>query len=164
MKPQPPWSKARLRNAFDRDFTVNALMYDPCSGVIYDYVGGVLDCERRVLRTVIEPYQSFLADPARMLRGIRLAACAGKLLVAEAPQVAAPACMLRKPTRASDAECSAGLRLPGQTRDAILECSTAIAGVTGVSCCCCCCCCCMYGLCPCTPEWTYMSPTKLGLC
>ena len=79
IRKQPPWSKARLRNVFERDFTVNALMYDPCSGLIYDYVGGVLDCERRVLRTVMDPYQSFLTDPARMLRGVRLAASAGEI-------------------------------------------------------------------------------------
>ena len=65
---------------YERDFTVNALMYDPCSGLIFDYVGGVVDCEQRRLRTVIPPHQSFLADPARMLRGVRLAACAGERL------------------------------------------------------------------------------------
>jgi hypothetical protein len=38
------WSDARKQNALARDFTVNALMYDPFSRVIFDYTGGVLDC------------------------------------------------------------------------------------------------------------------------
>ena len=38
------WSKARLRNARDRDFTVNAMMYDPFSRVLFDYLNGIQHC------------------------------------------------------------------------------------------------------------------------
>ena len=38
------WSEARLKNALDRDFTVNALMYDPFSRIVFDYTNGIEDC------------------------------------------------------------------------------------------------------------------------
>ena len=61
----PTWSYARRYNALRRDFTVNSLLLDPFSRVIYDYCGGVADCRSRVLRTVAPPEASFTADPAR---------------------------------------------------------------------------------------------------
>jgi tRNA nucleotidyltransferase/poly(A) polymerase len=33
-----------------RDFTINALYYDPASGAVLDFVGGVRDAQQRVLR------------------------------------------------------------------------------------------------------------------
>lgn len=42
--PDASWSAARRWNAQSRDFTVNALLYDPFANVIYDYTGGVRDC------------------------------------------------------------------------------------------------------------------------
>eukprot|EP01025_Chloroclados_australasicus_P066267 TRINITY_DN9096_c0_g2_i3.p1 TRINITY_DN9096_c0_g2~~TRINITY_DN9096_c0_g2_i3.p1 ORF type:complete len:560 (+),score=49.85 TRINITY_DN9096_c0_g2_i3:79-1680(+) len=71
------WSKCRQYNALLRDFTVNALLYEPFSRLIFDYVGGMSDIRSRTLRTVIDPYLSFMEDPARMLRAIRLAARVG---------------------------------------------------------------------------------------
>ena len=62
---------------FQRDWTVNALLYDPCAGVIYDYVGGVADAREGRLRTVGPALASFAADPVRILRGVRLAASTG---------------------------------------------------------------------------------------
>lgn len=38
------WASARRWNAQTRDFTVNALMYDPFASIIYDYTSGVADC------------------------------------------------------------------------------------------------------------------------
>lgn len=49
----------RRANALKRDFTVNALMYDPFSQLLYDYVGGVQDCTNRTLRTLGDPVESF---------------------------------------------------------------------------------------------------------
>ena len=40
------WSSARQANAQSRDFTVNALMLDPFSLLIYDYSGGIKDCSK----------------------------------------------------------------------------------------------------------------------
>ncbi|MFC1573610.1 CCA tRNA nucleotidyltransferase [Candidatus Latescibacterota bacterium] len=57
-----------------RDFTINALLYDPIRDEILDYVDGVNDIKRRVLRTVGEPDERFDEDRLRMLRAIRFAA------------------------------------------------------------------------------------------
>lgn len=59
-----------------RDFTVNALFYDIADFSIIDYVGGIDDLERRVIRTIGEPVARFEEDPVRMMRaleyGVRL--------------------------------------------------------------------------------------------
>ncbi|MBP7149358.1 MAG: polynucleotide adenylyltransferase PcnB, partial [Acidobacteria bacterium] len=60
-----------------RDFTFNALFYDVDRQVILDYVGGVADVERRVVRTIGDPNVRMREDPIRMLRAVRLAARLG---------------------------------------------------------------------------------------
>lgn len=57
-----------------RDFTVNAIAYDPLSETLVDLHGGQEDLERRVIRTVGEPSERFAEDALRMLRAIRFAA------------------------------------------------------------------------------------------
>lgn len=66
----------RLRaDASSRDFSVNALMYDVGSGVVYDFVGGVEDAKASVVRAVADsPVGAFREDPARVLRAVRVAA------------------------------------------------------------------------------------------
>jgi len=54
-----------------RDFTINALMYDPLEGKVIDHFGGGDDLERRILR---HTSSSFAEDPLRVLRGFQLAA------------------------------------------------------------------------------------------
>ncbi len=56
-----------------RDFTVNALFYDPTAGVILDYVDGLPDIEAGVLRTIGDPPTRFAEDPVRILRAIKFA-------------------------------------------------------------------------------------------
>jgi poly(A) polymerase len=56
-----------------RDFTVNALFYDPTRGEILDYVDGLPDLEAGVLRTIGEPETRFAEDPVRILRAIKFA-------------------------------------------------------------------------------------------
>ncbi len=56
-----------------RDFTVNALFYDPNEGVILDYVDGLPDIEAGVLRTIGDPPTRFAEDPVRILRAIKFA-------------------------------------------------------------------------------------------
>ncbi|WPT12575.1 Poly(A) polymerase I [Picochlorum sp. SENEW3] len=73
----PTWAMARRENAIKRDFTMNALLYDPFTRILFDYVGGVEDCETKTLRTIESPDVSFSSDPARMLRALRLAARLG---------------------------------------------------------------------------------------
>ncbi len=60
-----------------RDFTINALLLDPDSGEVRDYVGGRRDLDLRVVRAIGEPEQRFREDHLRMLRAIRFAARLG---------------------------------------------------------------------------------------
>ncbi len=48
------------------------------SRLLFDSVGGLEDCRARRLRTICPPAESFAADPARILRGVRLAARASE--------------------------------------------------------------------------------------
>ncbi len=58
-----------------RDFTINALMWDPIAGgPPLDFVGGLEDLRHRVIRTVGDPEARFAEDHLRMLRAIRFAA------------------------------------------------------------------------------------------
>lgn len=77
---QQSWAAARRANAAARDFTVNALLYDPFQAVLFDYVGGVADARQQLLRCVGDPAAKFTADPARLLRAVRCAARAGEVL------------------------------------------------------------------------------------
>lgn len=61
-------------DAFRRDFTVNALFYDIGTFSIIDYVGGLEDLERRLIRSIGDPEIRFLEDPVRMLRAVVLSA------------------------------------------------------------------------------------------
>lgn len=54
-----------------RDFTINALMYDPRADAVLDFFGGRADLERRVLR---HTGPAFVEDPLRVLRGMQFAA------------------------------------------------------------------------------------------
>lgn len=56
-----------------RDFTVNALYYDPIGGKIVDLVEGRLDLRRRMLRTVGSAVTRFEEDALRLLRAVRFA-------------------------------------------------------------------------------------------
>jgi poly(A) polymerase len=56
-----------------RDFTVNALYYDPVGDEILDFVDGITDLRNRKLISIGQPKQRFREDPVRMLRVIRFA-------------------------------------------------------------------------------------------
>lgn len=56
-----------------RDFTMNALAYNPERG-IYDFFGGTEDIKNRVIRCVGDAEQRFSEDPVRMLRAVRFSA------------------------------------------------------------------------------------------
>jgi poly(A) polymerase len=64
-------------DALRRDFTINALAYDINDFSIVDYVGGMEDLERRVVRTIGDPGRRFVEDPVRMIRAVRFAATLG---------------------------------------------------------------------------------------
>lgn len=54
-----------------RDLTINALFYNPLSGNVIDYVGGLRDIQDKKLRFVGEPEQRIAEDRSRMLRYVR---------------------------------------------------------------------------------------------
>jgi tRNA nucleotidyltransferase/poly(A) polymerase len=54
-----------------RDFTINALFCDPLKGQVIDYVGGVADLEKKILRCVGDPEKRFEEDALRMVRAAR---------------------------------------------------------------------------------------------
>lgn len=57
-----------------RDFTINGLFYDPSTQMIIDYVGGYPDLQKKVLRTIGQPFIRFRQDPVRMLRLLKFQA------------------------------------------------------------------------------------------
>jgi poly(A) polymerase len=61
-------------DAHRRDFTINALFYDPETDTVIDYVEGLKDLDARLLRTIGEPVVRFREDPIRMLRAVKFAA------------------------------------------------------------------------------------------
>ncbi|GMV02912.1 MAG: polynucleotide adenylyltransferase PcnB [Burkholderiaceae bacterium] len=61
----------QAEDAARRDFTINALYYDPVADTILDYHNGVRDLERRTLRMIGDPAARFREDPVRMLRVAR---------------------------------------------------------------------------------------------
>ncbi len=60
-----------------RDFTVNAMFYDPVREEVIDYHQGLADIKARKLRMIGDPAQRYREDPVRMLRAVRLAAARG---------------------------------------------------------------------------------------
>jgi poly(A) polymerase len=74
-------------DAARRDFTINALYYDPTTETVLDFHEGVQDLQRRTLRMIGDPRTRYREDPVRMLRAVRLAA---KLDLRLDPKVQAP--------------------------------------------------------------------------
>lgn len=60
-----------------RDFTLNALYYDPLKEQVIDYVNGVEDIRRKVIHPVIPLDRIFVEDPVRMLRAVKYSATTG---------------------------------------------------------------------------------------
>ncbi|KAH8912819.1 poly A polymerase C-terminal region-like protein [Coniochaeta sp. PMI_546] len=60
-------------DALRRDATVNALFYNLMTEKIEDFTGGLRDMEAKLIRTPMEPFQTFTDDPLRVLRLIRFA-------------------------------------------------------------------------------------------
>jgi poly(A) polymerase len=63
-----------------RDFTINALFYDPEQECVLDFVEGLPDLEAHRLRTVGNPVERFTEDRLRLLRAVRFAARTGFVL------------------------------------------------------------------------------------
>lgn len=74
-------------DAARRDFTVNAMYYDPATQTVHDYHHGWEDIQARVMRMIGEPATRYREDPVRMLRVVRFAA---KLQFSIDPETRAP--------------------------------------------------------------------------
>jgi tRNA nucleotidyltransferase (CCA-adding enzyme) len=57
-----------------RDFTMNAIAYDPLGDALVDPYGGQRDLAARVIRAVGDPLERFLEDGLRAMRAVRFAA------------------------------------------------------------------------------------------
>jgi poly(A) polymerase len=77
----------QAEDAARRDFSINALYFDPATEEVWDFVGGVADIRARRLKLIGPPTTRYREDPVRMLRAVRLAA---KLGVAIEAKTAAP--------------------------------------------------------------------------
>ena len=67
-------------DALRRDFSINALYYDPATEEVVDYHGGLADLRKRTMRMIGDPEIRFREDPVRMLRAVRLGAKLGLTL------------------------------------------------------------------------------------
>jgi len=67
----------QIEDAARRDFTINAMYYDPVAQVVVDYHGGLADARARVLRMIGEAEARYREDPVRILRVLRFAAKLG---------------------------------------------------------------------------------------
>lgn len=78
---------SQAEDAVRRDFTINAMYYNPANGQVLDYHGGIEDIRAKTLRIIGQPEARYREDPVRMLRVVRFAA---KLQFTIEPTTAAP--------------------------------------------------------------------------
>jgi len=64
-------------DAVRRDFTINAMYYDPVSDTVLDFHNGAADIKAKLLRMIGDPKTRYKEDPVRMLRAVRLSAKLG---------------------------------------------------------------------------------------
>ncbi|KAI3323554.1 hypothetical protein HD806DRAFT_522701 [Xylariaceae sp. AK1471] len=64
-------------DALRRDATVNALFYNLHTSKVEDFTRGLTDMKSKLIRTPLEPFQTFMDDPLRVLRLVRFASRLG---------------------------------------------------------------------------------------
>ena len=67
----------QIEDAARRDFTINAMYYDPQSQIVVDYHGGMGDSKKKLLRMIGDPDTRYREDPVRIIRVVRFAAKLG---------------------------------------------------------------------------------------
>ncbi|HEU4844760.1 MAG TPA: polynucleotide adenylyltransferase PcnB [Burkholderiaceae bacterium] len=82
---------SQAEDAVRRDFTINAMYYNPATEQVLDYHGGIEDIRSKTLRIIGQPEARYREDPVRMLRVVRFAA---KLHFHIEPSTAAPIRMM----------------------------------------------------------------------
>ncbi|MFT6591482.1 MAG: poly(A) polymerase, partial [Rhodoferax sp.] len=61
-------------DAVRRDFTINAMYYDPETQIVVDYHNGIKDAKKRIIRMIGEPATRYREDPVRIIRAVRFSA------------------------------------------------------------------------------------------
>jgi poly(A) polymerase len=61
-------------DATRRDFTINAMYYDPETQTVVDYHNGIKDARKRAIRMIGDPLTRYREDPVRLIRAVRFAA------------------------------------------------------------------------------------------
>ncbi|MFT3776958.1 MAG: polynucleotide adenylyltransferase PcnB [Ottowia sp.] len=77
-------------DAARRDFTVNAMYYDPETRVVVDYHGGIPDAQKKLLRMIGDAATRYREDPVRIIRAVRFAAKLAALGFKLEPRTAKP--------------------------------------------------------------------------
>ena len=67
----------QIEDAARRDFTVNAMYYNPQTEIVVDYHGGLKDAKKKLLRMIGDPETRYREDPVRIIRAVRFAAKLG---------------------------------------------------------------------------------------
>ena len=61
-------------DAARRDFTINAMYYDPETQIVVDYHNGIRDAKKKIIRMIGDPAVRYREDPVRIIRAVRFAA------------------------------------------------------------------------------------------
>ena len=77
-------------DATRRDFTINAMYYDPETQTVVDYHGGIKDAKKRVIRMIGDPLTRYREDPVRLIRAVRFVAKLSGLGFKLEPKTAKP--------------------------------------------------------------------------
>jgi len=112
-----------------RDFTMNAIAYDPSGGVIVDPFDGRLDIERKLIRAVGDPRERFTEDALRIMRAFRFSAVLGfpvEPKTEEAAMALAPTLSKVSAERVRDELLKL---LVGRNAATVLECMTPVLDV-----------------------------------
>jgi poly(A) polymerase len=67
----------QIEDAARRDFSINAMYYDPVTQTVVDYHGGLADVRAKLLRMIGDPETRYREDPVRIIRAVRFAAKLG---------------------------------------------------------------------------------------
>jgi poly(A) polymerase len=77
-------------DAVRRDFTINAMYYDPETQIVVDYHNGIKDAKQRIIRMIGDPAARYREDPVRIIRAVRFASKLSKLGFKLEAKTAAP--------------------------------------------------------------------------
>nr|WP_315463618.1 polynucleotide adenylyltransferase PcnB [uncultured Rhodoferax sp.] len=77
-------------DAVRRDFTINAMYYDPETQIVVDYHNGLKDSKSRTLRMIGDAATRYREDPVRIIRAVRFAAKLSPLGFKLEPKTAGP--------------------------------------------------------------------------